>query len=221
MGFTHINQYRRSAYPITPPSPLTSTSTNIHPKAAAFSALLRHISANRATNEKDEKEEDDQVKQTMEEMIKREVFAIITDDWNNPYCEYITQYFTHQQSPSGLQPQHHQEATLMPQIPILAFDSHRVVESSVVDQWLLQSVGGSPSSAPLPSRVSFFPQSFSPVMTEAGISKMMAPETFCQWSLDHLQKTLQKRQEEVEIQSLGIQSEKIRCIQVRILSPFS
>ena len=245
VGFTHANQYRLPVYPLAAHSqPQIRTSTNIHPRAAAFSSLLRGVSAaSKFRGAKEERFDDQMEVQGKEDeeglevmdhansnanasangLLSREVFAIITDDWNNPYCQYITQYFTQQQPSSSaslcaVSPDlYQQEISAMKQIPILAFDSHRLVESSVVDQWLQSALEGSLSTAitsPTADapRISFFPLQLPPPPAD-GALEMIPLETFHQWTLDHLQKTVEKRREEMEQLEL-IPSEKIRDIQV-------
>lgn len=120
VGFTYAKNYRHVRYP-----PKTSTNRikytirpDIHPKAAAFHALLRSL---RQSGMKTPSS-------------PSEVFAVVTDDFADPFSRYISQHFLAEEK----------------HVPFLAFDCTAFLDLRTVEQHLLPSTASQQS----PSRQS-------------------------------------------------------------------
>lgn len=115
VGFTYAKNYRHVRYP-----PKTSANRmkyairpDIHPKAAAFHALLRSL----------------RQRTVKTPSSPSEVFAVVTDDFTNPFSRYVSQHFLTEEK----------------HVPFLSFDCTALLDLRTVEQNLLPSTAAQQS----------------------------------------------------------------------------
>jgi hypothetical protein len=197
IGFQHSSNYQDHDYSSFP----SSISTNIHPKAACFTELLKR------RNIEDEKfsddEEADEMRKTItcKALVDGEAWTVITDDYLSPSSEYISTLFL-QSSTSSLS---------TTAIPFLTFDTYSFINKDTIEKCLKKK---ETSSSSISRTLSLFPSSSNPMLypTRSDNDNVVSYEEFQE--LFHKIEDIEFNDAKYRLTNIQIDNGKIKQIQV-------